>query len=170
VDDESAAHEELARCVLRSYPPAARVFDVANGEPRLTVVIGKDALWVMDPKTNALRGSAWLAQVTAKPAVYSSDEQYFSSSWRVPVLVVNVPGFQRLSVGCLDLPRKLPMSYGTFRFSWRCDKQRQDKVAYWATGADWLTLVEKLGLGPVLEDRNAKRVKGYPWRSATASD
>jgi hypothetical protein len=124
VDDESAAHEEPARCVLRSYPPAARVFDVANGEPRLVVVIGKDALWVMDPKTNALRGSAWLAQVTATPAVYSSDEQYMSSSWRVPVLVVNVPGFQRLSVGCPDIPRDLS-NMGTFRFSWRCEKQRQ---------------------------------------------
>ena len=42
VDDESAAHEELARCLLRSYPTvAAPVFDIRNGEPRLAIVAGK---------------------------------------------------------------------------------------------------------------------------------
>jgi len=173
VDGESAAHEELARCLLRSYPTvAARVFDIRNGEPRLAIVVGKEAIWVIDPNTNALVASAWLAQVTATPAK-RVDKVWgvAAESWRtrtvtVPALVVGVPGLQPLTIGCLEPPKNLWVPV-RFRFSWRGEVQREDDVAYWVTGVDWLTLVETVGLAARLTDTNEKRVKGYPWRSAT---
>jgi hypothetical protein len=166
----------LARCLLRSYPTvAAPVFDIRNGEPRLAIVAGKEAIWVIDPNTNALVASAWLAQVTATPA--KRDDKVWgivAESLRtgrtitVPALVVRVPGLQPLTIGCVELPKNLVRG-PRFRFAWRGPVQREDDIAYWVTGVDWLTLVEKFGLSARLEDRDTKRVKGYPWGSATES-
>jgi hypothetical protein len=140
-------------------------------QPRLAIDVGKDAIWVKDPSSDALIGSAWLAQVTATPETYRY--RYGSRSWLFapsfdqiagrlleqamakslstsPVLVVCVPGLQPLIIGCRDSVGGLER-----RFSWR-GKVRQrvnEPPEYAVSGADWLTLVEKLGLATYLEDR-----------------
>jgi hypothetical protein len=166
-DEEPAAEEQPARCWLRSYPPAtARVFDIANGKPLLAIDLGRDAIWVMDPNTNALVASACLAQASATPA--KREWQQWLATVAVPVLVVCVPGLHRLTIGCVAIPTRSFPRRTTFRFSWRGAVQHEENdPAYWVTGADWLRLVEKFGLAPRLEDVDAKRVKGYPWGSAT---
>jgi hypothetical protein len=39
---------------------------------------------------------------------------------------------------------------GPYRFSWRGAVPEDNEPAYWASGADWLTLVAKFGLAPNL--------------------
>jgi 4-hydroxy-tetrahydrodipicolinate synthase len=78
-----------------------RLLDVAieegrNANPDVVVqactgaITAKDRFWVIDPNTNALIASAWLAQVRATPAnhTYRSED----NDWTMPVLVVRVPG------------------------------------------------------------------------------
>jgi hypothetical protein len=172
-DEHLTAHDQLMHCLLRSYPTAAetkRVFDITTGKPKLALLSDNEAVWVFDPSTNVLVASAWLAQVSATPA-RRMPESFWMSSAVVPVLVVCIPGFRRLTIGCLDLPANLLSirARGRFRFSWYGSVQcEQKRPAYWVTGGEWLALVEKFGLTSQLEDRDVKRVKGYPWRTATA--
>jgi hypothetical protein len=172
-NDESATLEQPTRCLLRSLPTAPRLsLDiVADGKPLLAIDVGKEAIWVMDPNTNALVFSAWLGQVTATPA--KREYRLYGATTATPILDVCVPGLQRLTIGCIAMPDpfrhpgRLPFRH---RYSWRGTVEHaENDPAYWVTGADWLTLVEKFGLAAQLEDRDAKRVKGYPWRSATES-
>ena len=171
-DEHLTAHDQLMHCLLRSYPTLAetkRVFDITTGKPTLALLSDNEAIWVFDPATNALVASAWLAQVTATPA-RRVPEASRMSSWVVPILVVCVPGFRRLTIGCIDLPANLlsMRALGRLRFSWYGSVQREQKgPAYFVTGGEWLALVEKFGLTSQLEDRDVKRVKSYPWRSAT---
>ena len=179
-DGESDSEGQPTRCWLRSrsYPPVAgsglartwAVVSPADGKPILAVDLGKDAIWVMDANTNALVASAWLGQASATPAKRKYNT-WPLATLTVPVLVVCVPGLQRLSIGCLEIPTRgfLPRR-GSFRFSWLGAVQLEENdPAYWVTAADWLTLVEKFGLAPRLEDRDTKRVKGYPWGSSAES-
>jgi hypothetical protein len=74
LDVLGAAPGEPTRCWLVSYSTikGASYSDTLayNFKPSLAIDVGKDAIWVMDPYTNALAASAWLAQVTATPAKY----------------------------------------------------------------------------------------------------
>ena len=71
LDVRAAAPDEPIRCLL--IPNAAKFFSTArfaiDQQPRLAVDVGKDAIWVVDLPTNELLASAWVAQVTATPAM-----------------------------------------------------------------------------------------------------
>jgi hypothetical protein len=157
LDVPGAASGEPTRCWLVSISTikGASYSDTIafNFKPSLAIDVGKDAIWVMDPYTNALVASAWLAQATATPA--KREYTRFGYSMTVPILVVGVPGVQQLSIGCLDRGVQGPQySYahgrGQYRFSWRGAVPEDNEPAYWASGADWLTLVDKFGLAPCL--------------------
>jgi hypothetical protein len=93
--------------------------------------------------------------VTATPADWTFSDRISST---MPVLVVRGPGVQPLSIGCLDGigvrgPRFSFNPKGQYRFLWRGEVPKEKEPAYWVSGADWLTLVEKLGLTSQLEDK-----------------
>ena len=129
--------------------------------------VGKDALRVIDLNRNALIASAWLTQVTATPAE-NRTYAYRAGMWTTPVLVVGVADLQPLTIGCPDSPDpawpRVSYSAGgvrrnVSRFSWRGQVYQASQPDYLVSGADWLMLVEKLGLASYLED-TANRVRG----------
>jgi hypothetical protein len=121
-------------------------------KPSLVLDVDNDATRVIDPNTLALNASASRAGVTATPATFQPDSVTSGdgSTYNyaaTPGLVVCVPGVQPLTIGCLDLVGS------RFRFSWHGDAPRpNERPAYVVSGADLLTLVEKFGLAPYLED------------------
>jgi hypothetical protein len=123
-----------------------------TGQPSLVLDVDNDAIRVIDPDSNALNASASRAQVTATPAIYQPDSVMSGdgSTYTYPAitgLAMRIPGVQPVTIGCLD------MVGSRFRFSWRGDVPRQDeRPAYVVSGTDWLTLAEKFGLAPYLED------------------
>ncbi|MBP1818250.1 hypothetical protein J3E61_001813 [Mycobacterium sp. OAE908] len=131
-------------------------------EPQLFIDVDVDGVGirVIDPKTNALTAAAPCSQVTATPVIYhlagghafpsaqnvASDAagQYFST---MPAMTLSVPGMPPLTVGCHDFS-----GLGR-RFSWLGTVPiTNDPPPYTVSAADWLTLVEKCGLTPHLED------------------
>jgi DivIVA domain-containing protein len=139
------------RCLLMAIPSWWKQ------HPSLAVEVGKDALRVFDPNSNALIASASPSQVTATPAKFR--ESASASDWggmRVrtrPVLVVDVPGLQPLIIGC-------PWHGLKLRFAWRGQVGEAKRPRYVVTDADWPILVEKLGLAPYLEDRTGYSAEG----------
>jgi hypothetical protein len=89
--------------------------------------------------------------VTATPA---NDESKYHPQlqgvFALPVLVVCIPGVQRLTIGCMDAATRFLQ--GGYRYSWRGTVPREKEPAYFVSGAGLLTLAEKLGLAPQLED------------------
>jgi hypothetical protein len=135
-----AAPGEPIRCLL--LPNAAKFFSTARfgltQQPSLAIDVGDDALWVIDRYRNTLMASAWVGQVTAVPAMYTSQ---YRGDITMPALVLYVPGLQPLMIGYPD-PQ---------RFSWPGAVGEVEKPAYLVSGADWLTLVERFGLTRYLE-------------------
>jgi hypothetical protein len=90
--------------------------------------------------------------LTATPTTFQPDSVTSGdgSTYNYPAkpgLVVCVPGVQPLTIGCLDLVGL------RFRFSWRGDVPwPNERPAYVVSAADWLTLVDKFGLAPQLQD------------------
>jgi hypothetical protein len=156
VTSRMPVNEEPTRCLLSPNPELAQQTGLARSErtrlaqasrqPSLALDVGADAIRVIDLNTNALIASASPAQVTATPETY----RYRSLSWRSPVLVVDAPGWQPLTITCVDRVDNMRL---TPRFSWRGEApERWDKpAAYMVSGRDWLTLVEKCGLARYLE-------------------
>jgi hypothetical protein len=172
---ESVGHgpaaSESTRCLL--YPNALQMqtlgpfafgkkqrLQQSLGQPQLFVDLDSDTIRVLDATTNALIGSAPIPQVTSSPATYklggahmfpsaenlASDAmgQYFSTS---AALSLCVPGMQPLTIGCRNFTGM------TRRFSWRGDVRIvNDPPQYETAAADWLTLVEKVGLARYLAD------------------
>ena len=111
-------------------------------QPHLAIDVGTDAIRVIDPNTKALIASASRPQVTVTPAGYKT----YSDEGRriVPVLVVRVPGLQPLTIKC--------------RRAWRGEvPEEQTEPEFVVSDADWLTLVDKFGLAPYLEDSGRLR-------------
>ncbi len=141
---------EPTRCLLFQKPSSKAV----ALKPSRAIDVGSDAIVVVNPETNARVASASLAQVTATPAEWTFRGQI---STTMPVLVLRGPGVQPLSIGCLDGigvqgPRFSFNRRGQYRFLWRGEVPKEKEPAYWVSGADWLTLVEELGLTSQLED------------------
>lgn len=150
---------EATRCLL--YPNALLIqqmgpFAFAEkqrltqslGQPQLFVDVDDDAIRVVDPNSNALIVSASLPRVTGSPATYQlggdAAGQYFSTT---PAMSLCVPGMQPLTIGCRNFEGL------TRRFSWAGNVPVvSDPPDYEIAPADWLTLVEKLGLTSNLED------------------
>jgi hypothetical protein len=71
---------------------------------------------------------------------------YWSKS---PGMRVSIPGMQPISIGCRDTHSGLDQ-----RFSWPDNVPKEHARAdYEVSGTDWVTLVEKLGLAPYLEEK-----------------
>ncbi|GAC1396945.1 MAG: hypothetical protein NVSMB60_06470 [Mycobacterium sp.] len=164
---QPVAPEEPIRCVLfeiysrRNVWRNALRLDFSGAHPALAMDLGRDAIWVIDLTTNALITSVALAQVTATP----KEHRRYSSGvgsidfWgdRMSVLVVGVPGLQPLTIGPLP-PGKPPDRARRYQFStgvpsWRSSVHTTAKYTHVVAKAEWLTLVEKFGLAPRLDDR-----------------
>lgn len=154
--EESASQGQPTRCSLVSTSTLARAtyseakaFNIGNFNPSLAIDIDEETISVVDLDTNAPVVSAPLAQVTATPA---KDERKYPrlGVMALPVLVVCVPGVQRLTIGCMDAPTRFAQL--GYRYSWRDTVPQEKDPAYFASGADWLTLVKTFGLTPQLQD------------------
>jgi hypothetical protein len=113
-------------------------------QPGLALDVDDDAVRVVDPNTNTLISTARLAQVTATPA-----EHHMHKAGRLLVLVVDIPGLQER----IGASRPLTITCRDGRFSWGCRVPEEDEPSFVVSAADWLMLVEKLGLGPYLGRR-----------------
>jgi len=163
VDVRGPALGEPTRCLLFPNPYLAEQMGSfafrkqlrlqrSLSKPSLVLDVDNDAMRVIDPNTDALSASASRADVTATPVTFrpdsvtSGDGSTYNYA-ATPGLVVCVPGAQPLTIGCLDLVGS------RFRFSWHGDVPRpNERPAYVVSGADLLTLVEKFGMAPYLED------------------
>jgi hypothetical protein len=152
------ASEEPIRCEL--VPVAPRVvenFLLPTKEkptpPPLVLEVGiDDAVRVADAITNAVVASDWLLQVTATPTKYLGGDEN-NPSYTQPLLALHVPGLQPLRIG----PRPLDRAWGRpqFRYGWSGRVRGHKAPAYEVTEAQWLTLVEKFGLGTRVVDESA---------------
>ena len=151
LDGHEAVPGEPTRCLLFRKPS----FKAASLHPTRAIDVGAEKISVFNCDTNARIASASLAQVTATPAEWTFSGRISST---LPVLVVRGPGVKKLSIGCLagigvQGPRFSLNPRGQYRFLWRGEVPKEAEPAYWVSGADWLTLVEKLGLTSQLEDK-----------------
>jgi hypothetical protein len=145
---------EPTRCLLFKKPS----YKAVTLKPSRAIDIGGEQISVVNPDTNARIASASLAQMTATPAEWTFSNRISST---MPVLIVRGPGVQPLSIGCLDGigvqgPRFSLNPKGQYRFVWRGEVPEEREPAYWVSGADWLTLVEELGLTSQLEDKSRR--------------
>jgi DivIVA domain-containing protein len=169
VDEESAASTEPIRCQL--FTTLGKPWGAASlANPSSTIEVDGDAIRVIDANRNALIGSASLAQVTATAENYTYFERPMSGgdgamsggkSCIMPVLVVNIPGLEPLTIQPLEVSNSFLAGYRS-RFSWRGkvagvseaygEWAKERRPAYAATNAGWLTLVEKFALGTRVAD------------------
>lgn len=162
-DVRGPAPGEATRCLLFPNPYLAEQMGPfafrkqlrlqrSLSQPSLVLDVDNDAIRVIDTNDNAPSASASRAQVTATPAVYQPDSVTSGDGSTydyaaIPGLVVSVPGMPPVTIGCLDLVGS------QFRFAWRGKVSRSsERPAYVVSAADLLTLAEKFGLAPHLED------------------
>jgi DNA-binding beta-propeller fold protein YncE len=124
--------------------------------PSLAIDVADDAISLIDLNSKA-RIEASPAQVTATPAASTRSGAYVARL-TTAVLVVRVATSQALTIGCPDLAGPPQASWSgrtklTCRFAWRGEVPAADEPEFVVSGADWLMLVEKLGLASQLEDR-----------------
>jgi DivIVA domain-containing protein len=110
--------EESFRCLLYRFASSDQQ------TPVLAIDVGTDSIRVTDLNGDALIASAFLAEVTAKPAQYGG----------IAGLVLDGPGLQDLTIQPHPPPGE-----------WR-KRPKSRKPAYLAQEADWLMLAEKFGL------------------------
>lgn len=122
------------RCMLA---PNLGLFGEKLGVPPLVVELERDGLRVFDARSGAPVTAAHYAHVQATAAQHTYSGK---SSFTMPILVIAVPGAAPFHVGIPDL-----------RFSWSGDVKRVAAAPYVVGGADWLALVERLGLRPALK-------------------
>ena len=134
---------------------AQRRLEVSARQPRLAIDVGKDAIRVIDPNSNALIATAPPAQVTATPETYRCRRFGFGLPYKnpppSPVLVVRLPDSQPMTIGCHET--SLALAFAP-RFSWRgkVPDRVNEPADYSVSAGDWLMLVEKFGLAPYVED------------------
>jgi hypothetical protein len=159
LDVRGPALGEPIRCLLFPYEVLVAVTSWGFGEklpfssppkPRLVIDVGKDEIRVIDPTNNALKASARPGRVTATAKNYVQQLPR-SGTWTIPVLVLGVPDLPSMTIGCQE--GTLGLSGNRPRFPWSDFGTVQDEKPprYLVTGRDWLTLVEKFGLAPHLE-------------------
>jgi len=139
LDGHPALAPEPIRCLLLPNVArfVARISFRGTPRPSLAIDVGPDVISVVDARTNAPISRTPLQQVRAIPAIHTYSGRV---TYTMPVLVVQAPGVKPLSIGIPD-----------FRFSWRGKVPTQPPPRYVVSGADWRTLVDALGLSPILE-------------------
>jgi hypothetical protein len=169
LDVRGPAPGEPIRCLLFPGEVMQAVMSWAFGEklpfssppkPRLAIDAGADEIRVIDVRTNALKASAPRAKVAASAKTYIA--RLPRVTYTLPILELGMPGLPPMTIGCQEcgsgafgnLPR-FPWNgrVEQVEFSWHLTQHLDPPAAYMVTGRDWLTLVEKFGLAPQLEDR-----------------
>lgn len=154
------------RCLLFTNPHLAStmglsaVFKMTEfrnslNQPLLAIDVGTDAIWAVDPSSNALIASARREQVTATPTTLRRHIPGDRGGTTViaPQIVVSCPSLPPLTIACVDGDVTGIRSV-TPRFSWRGNVPVvRDPADYAVWGADWKTLVETFGLAPYMEER-----------------
>jgi DivIVA domain-containing protein len=139
-------HEEPAASKLPARFQLIPAPAVWKRRPPLAIDVGKDAVWVIDAKTNALVCSGWRAEVTATPAQYTqargADDDwgpFKTDRYTQPLLVVGVPGLKTpLIIGTPAMRGHFPLQ---FRFSWRGQVYQDREPLYLLHDAEWFALV-----------------------------
>jgi hypothetical protein len=119
--------------------------------PALVLDLGiNDTVRVIDANTNALIASNKLGDVTATPAKWKRPSDENNSGYTQPLLVMNAPGLQPLRIGA----RSMRSAWGSpnFRYAWSGWVSDAEQPGYKVTEEEWLTLVEKFGLGTLVVD------------------
>jgi DivIVA domain-containing protein len=142
-NEESASSVPPRRWELLPYP------SVWKRRPPLTIVVDKDAIWVVDAKTNAVVTSAPLAQVTATRAQFTEsarETRPWTSGHAQPLVVLPLAGLKPLIIASTAMK-----GYDAgYRFSWR-GRVQEARANYVLREAEWFALVETLGLTPYLD-------------------
>lgn len=135
-------------------------------QPTLAIDVGDDGISLVDLTSNARIASASLAQVTATPAASTRTAAYMGTL-TTAVLVVRIADSEPLTIACPDFAGAPQSSWSgktkvIYRFAWRGAVPPAEEPAFVVSDADWLTLVEKLGLTAHLEDRARTQGAGAP--------
>ncbi len=169
---EAPSAGEPTRCLL--YPNALQMqamgpfafgkrqrLQQSLAQPQLFIDVDEESIRLIDANDNTQIAAAPLSGLNASPATYElggrhripslrnlatdAVAQYYSRS---AAMSVCVPGVPPLTVGCRGFTGMF-----TRRFSWSRDVPVVNAPPeYEVSIADWLVLVEKLGLAPLLED------------------
>jgi hypothetical protein len=160
--EEPAAQVPSARCWLVPWSTVASASTseakAADFKPSLAIDVGETEIGLTDLDKDTLVASAPLSETTATPAARIggfSERRYVPKG--LPILVVSIPGAERLTIGCIEPPQRWLRTYG-YLFSWRGTVLRESYPAYLVSGNGWMTLVEKFGLAAQLEGRLPKSV------------
>lgn len=174
-DDGSAATTRyllFAKPEEFSYKQRALEDDAAKifaQQPPLAIDVGADTVSIVDPAHNVVITSAPIREVTATPGTYAPMDQSSESTSRrytQPLLLLDAPGGLDVIVGILPM-RVTTWTGHQFRYAWRRKARpldldaayRHERVerrpSYVVTDAEWRSLVETFGLGPLAVDEYA---------------
>ena len=121
------------------------------GREQLFLDVNNDTIRVIDPESHAVDATAPVSRITATALSYETRDAESGQVSRTPAVAMSVPGVPPLTVGCPHLE-----SSGR-RFSWSGSVLIvNEPPAYILSAADWLTLVEVLGLATDLNDTARK--------------
>jgi hypothetical protein len=136
----SVSMEQLGPFALRKKQKLVGALDT----PQVFIDIDGDSIRLVDPNSNAVNASGTVAQTTAAPVTYQrpvDDSGHFGLS---PVMTLSVPGSAPLTIGCDG-------------FAWSVNVPvTGNPPTYLVSAADWLELVDKLGLAADLADTSRK--------------
>jgi hypothetical protein len=125
----------VAQCRLE--PNRSSTWSLSPVAPAVVLELDAHSLRVVDVVTGALVAAAPMARVQGTPAKH---EQAGGQRATMPMLVLVVPGAKAITVGIAE-----------FHFSWLGEAPDYGAADYVVGGADWLTLVDRLGLRHLLK-------------------
>jgi hypothetical protein len=115
------------------------------GREQLFIDVDNDTIRVIDPDGRTVDATAPVSRITATALSYETRNAETSQVSKTPALTMSVPGVPPLIFGC------------PHRFSWSGSVLIVNvPPAYILSAADWLTLVEVLGLAANLKDAARK--------------
>jgi hypothetical protein len=121
------------------------------GREQLFIDVDNDTLRIIDPESHTVDASAPVSRITATALSYETRDVESGHVSRTPALAMSVPGVPPLTLGCPHLER-----WGR-RFSWSGSVLIvNEPPAYILSAADWLRLVEVLGLAADVRDAARK--------------
>jgi DivIVA domain-containing protein len=148
LNEKSAAPRPSRRWELFPVP------SIWKRRPPLAIDADKDAIRVVNTKTNSLMTSASLAQVTATRAQSTSLEStnhILTGRNPQPLLVLSIPGLRPLVIASTAMNR-WDSGGLQYRFSWR-GRVQEAGPTYALADTEWFSLVEKFGLTPHLDGK-----------------
>jgi hypothetical protein len=121
------------------------------GREQLFIDVDNDTIRVIEPESHMVDAAAAVSRITATALSYETRDVESSQISRTPALSMSMPGVPPLTVGCSHLEQ-----WGR-RFSWSGSVLIvNEPPAYILSAADWLTLVEVLGLAADVRDAARK--------------